>query len=164
MTHAVSFTEVLKKRPEMTDILLGRYRARKEMSHMDGSIGNPGLSSSELAQVLPSVPAIAREAYVAPQHTGVASSSPHKPETSTEMRQGKGSKGLVEEVGFANAIAEFLNQQVSFSYDKRINQIVVKVTKGNTEEVIRQMPPEEMIELISKFRKDFRGLIFNRTG
>ena len=27
---------------------------------MDGSIGNPGLSSSELAQVLPSVPAIAR--------------------------------------------------------------------------------------------------------
>ena len=124
---------------------------------MDNSIGNPGLSSSELAPVFPSVPAIAREAHVAPQHAGAASSS-------AETRQGKGSKGLVEEVAFANAIAEFLNQQVSFSYDERVNQIVVKVTKGDTEEVIRQIPSEEMIELITKFRKDFRGLIFNRTG
>ena len=131
---------------------------------MDGSIGNPGLSSSELAQGLPSVPAMVREAHVAQPHARAASSGPHKPETSAETRQGKGSKGLVEEVAFANAIAEFLNQQVSFSYDERVNQIVVKVTKGDTEEVIRQIPSEEMIELITKFRKDFRGLIFNRTG
>ena len=131
---------------------------------MDDSIGNPGLPSSELAQVLPFVPAIAREVHIAPQHAGAASSGPQKPETSAETRQGKGSKGLVEEVAFANAIAEFLNQQVSFSYDTRINQIVVKVTKGDTEEVIRQIPSEEMIELITRFRKDFRGLIFNRTG
>ena len=131
---------------------------------MDNGIGNPGLSSSELAQMLPCVPAISREAYIAPQHAAAASSGPQKPITSVETHPGKVSKGLVEEMAFANAITEFLNQQVSFSYDTRINQIVVKVTKGNTEEVIRQMPPEEMIELISKVRKDFRGLIFNRTG
>src|SRR5919197_3621166 len=95
---------------------------RKEASHVDGSIGNPGLPSSELAQMLPFVPAIAREAHVAPQHAGAASSGPQKPETSAETRQGKGSKGLVQEVAFANAIAEFLNQQVSFSYDERIDQ------------------------------------------
>jgi flagellar protein FlaG len=130
---------------------------RKEASHMDDSIGNPGLPSSELAQVIPFVPAIAREAHIALQHAGAAPSG-------AETRQGKGSKGLVEEVAFANAIAEFLNQQVSFSYDARINQIVVKVTKGDTEEVIRQIPSEEMIELTARFRKDFRGLIFNRTG
>jgi len=141
-----------------------RNIARKEVSRMDNNIGNPGLSSSELVQVIPSGPAMAREAHVALQHARATPSSPQKPETSAEARQGKGSKGLVEEVAFANAIAEFLNQQVSFSYDQRINQIVVKVTKGNTEEVIRQIPSEEMIELIAKFRKDFRGLIFNRTG
>src|SRR4030095_8976308 len=90
---------------------------RKEASHMDNSIGNSGLSSSDLAQVLPSVPAMA---HVALQHARAASSGPQKPETSAETRQGKGSKGLVEEVAFANAIAEFLNQQVSFSYDERI--------------------------------------------
>src|SRR5215475_13031770 len=94
---------------------------RKEVSRMDNSIGNPGLSSSELAQVLPAVPAIAREAHVALQHAGAASYGVQKPETSAETHQGKGSKGLVEEVAFANAIAEFLNQQVSFSYDNRIN-------------------------------------------
>ena len=131
---------------------------------MDDSIGNTGLSSGELAQVLPAVPAIAREAHGTPQHTGAVSSGPQKPEASAETRQGKSTKGFVEEMAFANAIAEFLNQQVSFSYDQRINQIVVKVTKGSTEEVIRQIPSEEMIELITKFRKDFRGLIFNRTG
>ena len=71
---------------------------------------------------------------------------------------------LRQNLRHTKAIAEFLNQQVSFSYDTRINQIVVKVTKGDTEEVIRQIPSEEMIELITRFRKDFRGLIFNRTG
>src|SRR5215831_15040929 len=141
-----------------------RNITRKEASRMDDSFGNPGLPSRELAQVLPFVPATVREAHIAPQPAGAASSGPPKPETSAETRQGKGSKGLVEEVAFANAIAEFLNQQVSFSYDERVNQIVVKVTKGDTEEVIRQIPSEEMIELITKFRKDFRGLIFNRTG
>ena len=131
---------------------------------MDDSIGNTGLSSGELAQALPAIPTIAREAHGTSQHAGVVSSGPQKPEAAAETRQGKNPKGLVEEVAFANAIAEFLNQQVSFSYDQRINQIVVKVTKGNSEEVIRQIPSEEMIELIAKFRKDFRGLIFNRTG
>jgi len=131
---------------------------------MDSSIGNPGLSSSELAQGFPSVPAIAREAHVALQHARAASSDPQKPKTPPETRQGKGSKGLAEEEAFANAIAEFLNQHVSFRYDKRSDHIVVKVTKGNTEEVIRQIPSEEMIERITRFRKDFRGLIFNCTG
>ena len=131
---------------------------------MDNSIGNPGLSSTELAQVLPSAPALPREAQIGLQRAGAASSGPQKPEASAETRQEKASKGLVQEVAFANAIAEFLNQQVSFTYDKRINQIVVKVTKGNTEEVIRQIPTEEMIELMIRFQKDFRGLIFNRTG
>src|SRR4029453_523732 len=77
---------------------------RKEASRMDNSIGNPGLSSIELAQVLPAAPAMAREAHVALQHAGAASSGPQKPETSAETRQGRGSKGLGEEMGFANAI------------------------------------------------------------
>jgi uncharacterized FlaG/YvyC family protein len=131
---------------------------------MDDSIGNPGLSGSDFPQALPSVPAIVRETHIAPQRPGGVSSGSQKPNTPPETRQAKASKGLVQEVAFANAIADFLNQQVSFSYDARIDQIVVKVTKGDTEEVIRQMPSEEMIELITKFRKDFRGLIFNRTG
>jgi len=68
-----------------------------------------------------------------------------------------------EEVAFANALTEFLNHKVSFNDDKRIDQIVVTVTHGEDKEVIRQFPSEEMIQLMVKFRRDFRGLIFNRT-
>jgi flagellar protein FlaG len=135
---------------------------------MDESIVNPGLSGSEWVQTLPSVTAIPREPQMAPQQTGTASSGLQKSAALPETRQEKPSKGVVQAVAFANAIAEFLNQQVSFNYDTRIDQIVVKVTRGNTEEVIRQIPSEEMIKLIARVRKDFqqdfRGLIFNRTG
>jgi uncharacterized FlaG/YvyC family protein len=68
-----------------------------------------------------------------------------------------------KEVAFANALTEFLNHKVSFSYDTRIDQIVVTVTHGEDKEVIRQFPTEEMIQLMVKFRRDFRGLIFNRA-
>jgi len=68
-----------------------------------------------------------------------------------------------EEVAFANALTEFLNHKVSFNDDKRIDQIVVTVTHGADKEVIRQFPSEEMIQLMVKFRRDFRGLIFHRT-
>ena len=131
---------------------------------MDFSIANPGVSTSELAKAFPSVKAIPQESQVAAQRAGAVSSGLQKPEAPPEAHQAKASKGLVQEVAFANAIADFLNQKVSFSYNESIDQIVVKVTRGNTEEVIRQIPTKEMIELISKFRKDFRGLIFNRTG
>ena len=132
---------------------------------MENSIVNPGLSVRAFAQPLPSVTALERPPQVALQRAGAASSAAQKPETPAETRQAKPSKDLVqEEVAFANAIAQFLNQKVSFSYDERIDQIVVKVTRGNSEEVIRQIPTEETIELMAKFRKDFRGLIFDRTG
>ena len=131
---------------------------------MEGSIVNAGLSGSDLTQTFPSITVIARETQVTAQRPEAASSVVQKPETSATTRQEKPPKGLVQEMAFANAIAEFLNQKVSFRYDDRIGQIVVKVTRGGTEEVIRQIPAEEMIEMIAKFRKDFRGLIFNRTG
>ena len=69
-----------------------------------------------------------------------------------------------EEVAFANGLAEFLNHKVSFNYDTRIDQIVVTVREGEDKKVIRQFPSEEMIQLMVKFRRDFRGLIFNRTA
>jgi len=131
---------------------------------MDNGIVNPGFSGSALAQAFPSVTAVPREPQVALQRARATSADLQKPATPPETRQEKTAKEPVEEVAFANAIAEFLNQKVSFSYDTSIDQIVVKVTNGNTEEVIRQIPSKEMIELITRFRKDFRGLIFNRTG
>ena len=61
-------------------------------------------------------------------------------------------------------IAELFDTKISLSYDERINRVIVKIMKESTEEVIRQIPPEEVVELTAKLREDFRGLIFNRTG
>lgn len=67
-----------------------------------------------------------------------------------------------EAVEFANATTELLDKKISFTFDERINHVVVTIVRDSTQEVIRQIPAEEMIELVAQFRDDFRGLIFNR--
>jgi len=131
---------------------------------MDDSSLDPGLSIPAFTRTSPSVTPVERQAQVGPQHARGTAAASQQPETPAETRQARPDEGLVQEVAFANAVAEFLNQKVSFNYDERIDQIVVKVTRGNSEEVIRQIPSEEMIKLMAKFRRDFRGLIFDRTG
>jgi uncharacterized FlaG/YvyC family protein len=88
---------------------------------------------------------------------------PRAAAASTGFRPRPREDQVEEEVAFANALTAFLNHKVSFSYDTRIDQIVVTVTHGDDKKVIRQFPSEEMIQLMVKFRRDFRGRIFHRT-
>ena len=60
-----------------------------------------------------------------------------------------------------NEMAKSLNSKLNFSYDDRIDKIVVKVTEGNTEKVIRQIPPEEMIRLSVKM-DSMMGMLINQ--
>jgi flagellar protein FlaG len=71
---------------------------------------------------------------------------------------------LSETVTFANAVAELFNTKLSFNYDERIGQVVVRVKAGDTGEVIRQIPSEQMVELAAKFKSQLRGLILNSQG
>jgi uncharacterized FlaG/YvyC family protein len=80
---------------------------------------------------------------------------PHELSTSTSLSQ---------TVTFANAVAELFNTTLSFNYDERIGQVVVRVKEGNTDEVIRQIPSEQMVELAAKFKSQLRGLILNHQG
>jgi flagellar protein FlaG len=67
-------------------------------------------------------------------------------------------------VAFSNTIAELFDTKLSFYYDERIDQVVVKIVEDGTEKVIRQIPPEKMVELVAKFKNDLRGLILNHQG
>ena len=67
-------------------------------------------------------------------------------------------------VAFANSVADLFSTELSFRYDERIDRVVVRVKKGNTDEIIRQIPPENMIELAAKFKSQLRGLILNGQG
>jgi flagellar protein FlaG len=71
---------------------------------------------------------------------------------------------LSQTVTFANAMAALFNTKLSFNYDERIGQVVVRVKEGDTDEVIRQIPSEQMVELAAKFKNQFRGLILNYQG
>lgn len=70
----------------------------------------------------------------------------------------KGQKTLNVE-GAAEEIAEKMNQVASvfstslaFSVDKPTGKTVIKVLDRETNEIIRQIPPEEMLRLIGKMR------------
>ena len=51
-----------------------------------------------------------------------------------------------------NVISRVLGQRYQFSIDKTTNQLVVKIVDVLTGEVIRQVPPEEMLKLAAQMK------------
>ena len=47
----------------------------------------------------------------------------------------------------ANELARSLSRKLSFSYDDRINRVIVRVMEGGSDKLVRQIPTEEMIRL-----------------
>jgi flagellar protein FlaG len=69
---------------------------------------------------------------------------------------------LNDAVSVANDIAKLLyNTQLNFSIDNTTKQVIVKVVDSNSGEVIRQMPPDEMLRLIAHFDK-IQALLFSQ--
>jgi flagellar protein FlaG len=59
--------------------------------------------------------------------------------------------------------ANYFNREIHFELEKELDIMVVKVIDSETDEVIRQIPPEELVEL-SKNAKDLKGLLINTEG
>lgn len=90
--------------------------------------------------------------------------------TLSGTREGKTEdKDSSKEVEIQNVVAKlndamkFFRAKITFSYDPRINRSVILVIDSETGEVIRQIPPEEMIMLISKLQ-ELAGLLFNKKA
>jgi flagellar protein FlaG len=56
-----------------------------------------------------------------------------------------------------------LEQNLEFSYNEDIEQMMITVTKKDSGEVVRTIPTEEAIE-ISKKMKDIVGALFDKKG
>lgn len=67
---------------------------------------------------------------------------------------------LEKAVEYTNKLAKSLNRRLNFSVDKSTGELVVKVIDVDTDEVIRQIPPEEMLRLIARFDQT-NALIFD---
>jgi len=52
---------------------------------------------------------------------------------------------------------------VRFERDRATEALVVKIVNNGTDEVVRQIPPEELVTL-SKYLKEFRGNLINTVS
>lgn len=65
-------------------------------------------------------------------------------------------------VNKANDIAQlFYNTQLNFRIDDATKRVIVSVVDGKSGEVIRQIPPEEMVRLVAYFDK-VQALLFSK--
>ncbi len=60
------------------------------------------------------------------------------------------------------AYMDILKTSIGFSINEPTNRIVVTVTNKDTDEIIRQIPAEEMLELQEKM-KELTGIIFSKS-
>ncbi len=85
------------------------------------------------------------------------------PSTNVKNADEKPSRESIERtLDKANEMASKFSRELSFTYDERIDMIVVKVMEGDTEKVVRQLPPEEMIRLAVKM-DDILGMLINQS-
>ena len=72
-------------------------------------------------------------------------------------------KQLEEVLKQLNSTVQRLEPHLEFSFSTEDNRLVVKLVDGIKNEVLRQMPPEEMLTL-SRRLNDLRGLLLNEIG
>jgi flagellar protein FlaG len=63
---------------------------------------------------------------------------------------------------FGEALAR-LNHGIRFEIDETTETVVVKIVDRNTDEVLRQIPPKELLELSQRFRR-YVGVLLDTEG
>ncbi len=106
-----------------------------------------------------------------PVHTSTAARDmargDYKNTTGAETNSNSGKRQTSQPEVEAQKIVEKVNQhverfttKVGFSYNEEYGRAVIVVTDRETGEVIRKIPAEEMLELLSKL-DEVAGIIFN---
>lgn len=70
---------------------------------------------------------------------------------------------LEEAVERLNGLKEFHDRGIRFSVDEETEKVVIKIVDSGTNEVIRQIPPEEVLNMI-RHLNEFQGLLINKRG
>lgn len=96
-------------------------------------------------------------------------SEKNEPDTTVNIRAGKEVQGALENERLEKAIEEItkavnhFNKKLSMEVEEDLNRTIIKVIDKETDEVVRQIPSEEMIEL-AKNAKELKGLLFSKEG
>jgi len=88
----------------------------------------------------------------------------HKPnntnQAGSETTQYVDQKKLTNITDQLNQVAKICDHNIQFSIDDRSNKVVVKIINSSTGEVIRQIPPEKMLNLMRSIEQ-MLGLILD---
>ncbi|MCD4734679.1 MAG: flagellar protein FlaG [Bacteroidales bacterium] len=98
---------------------------------------------------------------IAGKTTGVQKAEFDQLDLSKELKPSQISREDVE--GMVEALKDLtqtLQTKLNFSVDEGTNNIVVKIIDKNTDKVIRQIPPEELLELQEKMQ-DLTGFLLS---
>ena len=76
---------------------------------------------------------------------------------------GNPEKQIQSAISKVNNELKFRGTKCEFTYFDDINRVAIKVLDKETNEVIREIPPEETIKLIQKLW-EFAGLLFDEKG
>jgi flagellar protein FlaG len=113
-------------------------------------------------------PAVSAQQAPVPAQTGNAVSAIGQSEAGSKQsdatqKQPVDEKELSSAVDQLNDTAKLFNTQLQFSVDPDTGRRVVKVTDSQTNQVIRQIPAEDVLRL-SKAIGDFKGLLVKDTA
>jgi flagellar protein FlaG len=62
-----------------------------------------------------------------------------------------------------NDVAKVLQTNLQFSVDEKTKRIVVKVLDADTQKVIRQIPPEDVMKMSARIQ-ELLGILFDQTA
>ena len=97
-------------------------------------------------------------------------------ETNTDLtlKQGVDSRHVIEAISIIEAAVEsiFKDSELTFQLNEAVNRFVVEVRESGSDKVVRQFPPEEVIELAEFLESQspmtfsegyLKGLLFDRV-
>jgi flagellar protein FlaG len=72
-------------------------------------------------------------------------------------------KDLSELVEELSDLVQSVRRELEFSVDDESGRTVIRVIDSATGELVRQIPPEEVLTLVGRFREDQAGLVMERV-
>jgi flagellar protein FlaG len=91
-----------------------------------------------------------------------AAAAMQKPQGRAEEEKKSDDEALSDTVSDLNELVQNMRRELQFSLEKESGELVVKVIDTETDEVVRQIPPEEVIELRRRL-SDAAGAIFRES-
>ncbi|MDP7420422.1 MAG: flagellar protein FlaG [bacterium] len=85
------------------------------------------------------------------------------PEVSSGQIVIENMQNIEQIVSHLQDLASSFNRKLVFAVDKRTNRILVKVIDKNTDKVVRELPPDEIVDMVARL-KEYVGAIFDKVA